>query len=240
MYQERTYRNWVTASNLIANQVCQAESDLLILAPGDIRQLAGDLLAEVRSDLVGYIQRDHKFLTSLKPHQPLHDAPLIATRMADSASLYGVGPMAAVAGAIAECVGEQISAVQSEVVVENGGDIFIHSQRPMTFTLFAGDRSPFSGKLKFTTRATRGRLGVCTSSGTVGHSYSQGRADAVCVISRSTPQADAAATALANKVRKQADIDPVLEYAAADGSILGVLAALGDRLGIWGDVEIVR
>ena len=239
MYQERTYRNWVTAQDLAAQHVCQAESDLLILADGDVTSLAHSLLAQVRSDLVNYIRRDEKFLTTRKTHQPLPDAPLIAKRMAQACAPYGVGPMAAVAGAIAECVGEQLSKAHPEVVIENGGDIFVHSQRPLVFTLYAGEESPFSGKLRFSTRDTRGTLGVCTSSGTVGHSFSAGCADAVCVLARSTPRADAGATALANLLQGPDDIDRILEFARNDQSILGLLAAHGDRLGVWGDVEIV-
>jgi ApbE superfamily uncharacterized protein (UPF0280 family) len=229
----------VASGELIPQPVCQSESDLLILADGDVAARAGSLLAQLRSDLEAYIRRDPRFLTARTPHPPLPDAPLVARRMAEAAKRYGVGPMAAVAGAIAEGVGEQLAGSNREVVVENGGDIYVRCRRPVVFTLYAGGDSPFSGRLRFGTRNTRGTMGVCTSSGTVGHSFSRGRADAVCVIARSTPLADAAATALANRVQNPEDIDPILEIAAADDSILGLLAAFGDRLGIWGDVEIV-
>jgi ApbE superfamily uncharacterized protein (UPF0280 family) len=236
LFQERTYRGWVNADDLVASHVCQDESDLYILSKGDATASAVDLLAEVRRDLEAYIRRDEKFCTALKPHQPAFNAPLIVRRMAAAAARYEVGPMAAVAGAIAECVGEQLP---GDAVVENGGDIFVRSGRPLVFTLYAGEESPFTGKLRFSPRL-EGAYGVCTSSGTVGHSKSFGNADAVCVIARDTAVADAAATALCNRIGSEADLDAVVQTAAGDDEILGVVAVLGERLGVWGRVEIVR
>jgi len=236
LYQERTYRGWVKADDLVASRVCQDESDLYILSSQDATGAAGDLLAEVRRDLETYIHRDEEFRTALKPHRTACGAPLIARRMAAAAARYDVGPMAAVAGAIAECVGEQLS---GDAVVENGGDIFVRSSRPLVFTLYAGEESPFTGRLRFSP-LVEGAYGVCTSSGTVGHSRSFGKADAVCVIARDTAVADAAATALCNRIESEADLDAVVEAAAADGEILGILAVMGERLGVWGCVEIVR
>lgn len=236
MFQERTYRHWVKADDLVASHVRRDESDLYILSKQDATAAAGGLLAEVRQDLEAYIRRDEKFCTTLKPHRTAYDAPLIARRMAAAAARYEVGPMAAVAGAIAECVGEQLS---GDAVVENGGDIFVRSGRPLTFTLYAGEESPFTGRLRFSPRV-EGSYGVCTSSGTVGHSKSFGKADAVCVIARDAAVADAAATALCNRVESEADLDRVLEAAAADDEILGLIAVMGERIGIWGCVEIVR
>ena len=236
MYQERTYRGWVRADDLVASHICRHESDLYILSGQDVTSSAAGLLEEVRRDLEAYIRRDEKFRTTLEPHQPAHDAPLIARRMAAAAERYKVGPMAAVAGAIAECVGEQIP---GDAVVENGGDIFVNCGRRLTFTLYAGDGSPFTGRLRFSPKL-EGAFGVCTSSGTVGHSKSFGEADAVCVIARDTAVADAAATALCNRIETEADVDGVVEAAADDDEILGTIAVMGERLGVWGSVEIVR
>ena len=144
--------------------------------------------------------------------------------------------MAAVAGAIAECVGEQLP---GDAVVENGGDIFVRSGRPLVFTLYAGEDSPFTGRLRFSPRVDEA-FGVCTSSGSVGHSRSFGKADAVCVIAKDTAVADAAATALCNRIKQNSDLDEVVKAAAKDEGILGIIVALGEVLGVWGKVEIVR
>lgn len=225
------------ADGLVPSHVCRDESDLFILAREDLARSASGLLEEVRRDLEAYIRRDEKFRTTLEPYQPAHDAPLIAVRMAAASARYGVGPMASVAGAIAECVGEQLASGVGDVVVENGGDIYAKSERPLVLTLYAGEESLFTGNLRFSPRVC-GSYGVCTSSGTVGHSKSFGKADAVCVIAQSVARADAAATALCNQIHTQADVDRVVEQ-AADREILGILVAMGDRLGLWGDVEIV-
>ena len=211
MYQERTYRSSIAVDDLVTSRVCAGESDLFILANQDVTRPAHGILLEVRNDLESYIRRDPVFLTSRVAHRPLNNAPWIVVRMAEVSSYYNVGPMAAVAGAVADCVGQQLMKSQTDVIIENGGDIFVHTRKPIVFTLYAGENSPFSGKLKFKPRFSGSYFGVCTSSGTVGHSYSQGRADAVCVVSQTASQADAAATAMGNKVKHRKDIDRVIQ-----------------------------
>ena len=239
MYQERTYRSLIAVDDLVTSRVCAGESDLFILANQDVTQRGHGFLLEVRNDLESYISRDPTFLTSRVAHRPLHNAPWIVIRMAEVSSYYNIGPMAAVAGAVADCVGQQLMKSQTDVIIENGGDIFVHTRKPIVFTLYAGKNSPFSGKLKFKPTLSDSALGVCTSSGTVGHSYSQGRADAVCVVSQTASQADAAATAMGNKVKHKKDIGQVIQEASNNQNILGIIVALEDKLGIWGEVEII-
>jgi hypothetical protein len=239
MYQERTYRSLITIDDLVASRVCAGESDLLILANQDVTRPGREFLLEVRNDLESYISRDPAFLTRRVAHRPLHNAPWIVIRMADVSSYYNIGPMAAVAGTVADCVGQQLMKSQTDVIIENGGDIFVHTRKPIVFTLYAGENSPFSGKLKFKPTLSDSPFGVCTSSGTVGHSYSQGRADAVCVVSQTASQADAAATAMGNKVQHRKDIDRVIQEASNNPNILGIIVALEDKLGVWGKVEII-
>ncbi len=239
MYQERTYRNLIAVDDLVASRVCAGESDLFVLANQDVTEPGRGFLLEVRNDIESYIRRDPTFLASQVAHSPLHNAPWIVIRMAEVSSYYNIGPMAAVAGAVADCVGQQLMKNQTDVIIENGGDIFVHTRKPIVFTLYAGEKSPFSGKLKFKPTSSDSTFGVCTSSGTVGHSFSQGRADAVCVVSQTASQADAAATAMGNKVKHKKDIGQVIQEASNNQSILGIIVALEDKLGIWGEVEIV-
>jgi ApbE superfamily uncharacterized protein (UPF0280 family) len=239
MYQERTYRSLITVDDLVASRVCVGESDLFILANQDVTQLGRDFLLEVRNDIESYISRDPTFFTSRVAHRPLHNAPWIVIRMTDVSSYYNIGPMAAVAGAVADCVGQQLMNSQTDVIIENGGDIFVHTRKPIVFTLYAGENSPFSGNLKFKPTISDSSFGVCTSSATVGHSYSQGRADAVCVVSQTASQADAAATAMGNKVQYKKDIGRVIQEASHNHNIFGIIVALEDKLGIWGEVEII-
>lgn len=238
MYQERTYREWVSPVGLVRTAVSLGESDLMILAPEDVSAPAGLLTREARDILEGYIREDAEFLRAMAPCEPACDAPAIIRAMAAAAERFGVGPMASVAGAVAKHVGEGLAEFD-ELIIENGGDIFVRSRRPVTMSLYAGERSPFTGKVEFRVHPEGGAIGVCTSSGTVGHSVSFGRADAVTVICDSAIDADAAATALGNDVKEESDVDRVIEKAASFNEIRGILIAVGDRLGVWGEVELI-
>jgi ApbE superfamily uncharacterized protein (UPF0280 family) len=159
--------------------------------------------------------------------------------MAEAGREWRVGPMAAVAGVVAEAVGRDLLEECETVIVENGGDVFVRSAEPVTFALYAGERSPFRDRVAFRVDADRG-AGVCTSSGVVGPSLSLGRADAVVVVAADTAQADAAATAIANRIERPVDVDRAVEDVAARGALDGLIACMGDRIGLWGQLELVR
>ncbi len=167
------------------------------------------------------------------------DAPQIVKAMAKAAADVGVGPMAAVAGAIAECVGKELLAFSEEVIVENGGDIFLKTLKRRLVGVYAGDNSPFTGKIALEIQPEETPLGVCTSAGTVGHSLSFGRADACIVLSTSTALADAAATALGNLIQEAGDIPKATDFASRTEGIRGVVVIKDDHMGIWGQVKVV-
>jgi len=147
--------------------------------------------------------------------------------------------MAAVAGAIAEQVGRGLLAQGvGEVLVENGGDLFLRRTRPVDVAVFAA-QSPLSGRVAIRVPPDQMPCGVCCSSGTVGHSLSLGKADAVVVVSRSAALADAAATGIANLVDgAPGSVEKALARAREIGAVDGVVVVLGDRLGAWGRVEL--
>jgi ApbE superfamily uncharacterized protein (UPF0280 family) len=148
--------------------------------------------------------------------------------------------MAAVAGVIAEYVGRGLlkRADCDEVVVENGGDIFMQRQKDCLAAIFAGE-SPLSYRVGIRIPARDMPLGICTSSGTVGHSLSLGQADSVTVIAHSTALADATATRLGNEVGRAGDLGPALKLAAEIPGLTGVVIVIGEELGAWGQVELV-
>jgi len=238
MYQPRTYRHWVKGDDLVEFSVVVKETDLFIRATSNLRRKAQKLVLKHRGSIEKYIARHPDFLTSLEPLDVGPEAPLIVRDMADAASLCGVGPMAAVAGAIAEFVGEELLDFSPEVIVENGGDIYLKSLRQRTIGIFAGG-SPLTGKLGLEINPEDTPLGICTSSGTVGHSLSFGRADAVIVLADSATLADAAATAIGNRVSEPADIEKGIELARDIGRLRGVVIIKDDKLGVWGEVKLM-
>jgi len=240
-YRQRDYRNQVSAGNLATFSVQVRETDLHILASRDVAAEAEAAVLRYRAQLEAYIADHPAFLPALVP-QPLDPlAPPIAKEMLRAGVVAGVGPMAAVAGAMAEFVGRDLLAIEGvdEVSIENGGDIFLARRQECVVAIFAG-ASPLSNRIGLKIALGRMPLGLCTSSGTVGHSLSFGAADAVTVLAGSTSLADAAATRIGNVVRSVRDLDHALAVAKAIDGVQGVVVIKDEQLGAWGDVELLR
>jgi ApbE superfamily uncharacterized protein (UPF0280 family) len=238
-YEPRTYRQWVKSSDLVSFTVVVKETDLYISAATNLKRKALKLVLKYRDMLERYIERHPSFLTSLRPIPPAEDAPQIVRAMSRAAETAGVGPMAAVAGAIAEFVGNELLPFSSEIIVENGGDIYLKSLKERVVGIYAG-KSPLTGRIGLVIRGEDTPLGICTSSGTVGHSLSFGQADAVVVLSKSATLADAAATAIGNLVVEDSDIQRGIELAKGIEGLSGVVIIKDDRLGLWGEVKICQ
>lgn len=239
MYEQRKYRQWIKDESLVNFQVISNESDLFIRADRDLRIEAEDLVKKYRRQIEHYIRRDPKFLTSLNPYEVDKNAPPIITEMAKAAERVHVGPMAAVAGAIAEYVGKELLTLSSEVIIENGGDVYIKSQKKRNLGIYAGN-SPYTGGLAIELKVQDMPLVVATSSGTVGHSLSFGSADAAVVISKSGALSDASATRLGNLVSCKEDINKALGAINKISGIDGALVIVGETIGIWGKVKLVK
>jgi len=237
MYQPRNYRHWVKDKSLVGFNVVVKETDLYIRASSDLKRKAHRLVLKYRQQLESYIERHPAFLTSLEPLAVGNDAPLIVIEMAEAATRVGVGPMAAVAGAIAEFVGKELLESSPEIIVENGGDIYLQSSTDRLIGIYAGE-SPLTGKVGLEIRGKDTPVGICTSSGTVGHSLSHGRADAVIALSKSTALADAAATAIGNVIKSTNDIPRGIELAISIKRLTGVIIIKDDKIGLWGKVKI--
>ena len=166
-------------------------------------------------------------------------APEIVREMMKASAKAGVGPMAAVAGAVAEHVGRDLLLHTRNVIIENGGDIYLKSLDDVYVGLFAG-RSPLRDRVSIKVRKEEMPLGVCTSSGTVGHSLSFGCADACCVKSGSVALADAAATAIGNLVKSKKDLQNALKTGMEIEGVLGIVIIIGDQLGVVGDIELIK
>ncbi|HPK53969.1 MAG TPA: UPF0280 family protein [Smithellaceae bacterium] len=237
-YEERTYRTLINKDNLISYNVKIAESDLLISSDTNLANQAYIYLARHRIFLENYIQIHPEFLSSLLPLPEDNLAPPLIRDMLRSAKICGVGPMAGVAGAISEYVANDLLDQTENIIIENGGDIFLVSKNRLTVAVYAGE-STLSYKINFTVKPEETPLGICTSSATVGPSLSFGRADAVCVISRSATLADAAASAIGNRVKNKNDIKSALSFGNEIPGIKGIIIILGNAIGVIGDVEFI-
>lgn len=243
-YVERTYRALASESRLLSSFARVKDTDLHILADREVSDRAFELALQFRLPVETYIRRHPEFLSALTPLPDDILAPPIVRDMLTAGSIAGVGPMAAVAGAIAEYVGRALLREGCrEVMVENGGDIFISRATECTVAIFAGE-SPLSLKVGVKLPAETMPVAVCTSSGKVGHSLSFGEADSVTVIARGAALADAAATRLGNEVGRAAEgeagIRRALAVSRAIAGIGGVVVVCGEKIGAVGDVELVR
>jgi hypothetical protein len=237
-YTERHYRKRVRSADLLSFHVAVKETDLWISAEQVLEKEALDLVLECRQRLEHYIASHPAFVTALQPLPADPYAPAMIKEMIFRTRALGVGPMASVAGAIAQHVGGGLLRWSPQVIVENGGDIFLKAARRVTVSLFAGP-SPLSGKVGLMIPERMMPVGVCSSSATVGHSLSMGVADAVCVLSPSATLADGAATALCNRIGGKKELKRLDALAGAIEGIVGVVVIMGDELATWGDVELV-
>lgn len=215
------------------------ETDLHIQARSNLTEEAVRAVLRAREMIESYGRTDPSFLTSLVPVKAKFPTPDIAVSMIEAGKLANVGPMAAVAGAVAEFTGRKLLEASNEVIVENGGDIFMKLDTDAVFGIHAGD-SVLSMKTGVRLQNQDSPIALCTSSGTLGHSKSFGRADAATVVSHSCALADATATALGNLVNTESDIEAAIEQGAAIPGILGIIIIKGKSLGAWGDLELVR
>jgi ApbE superfamily uncharacterized protein (UPF0280 family) len=239
MYEPRAYRHWVKGKGLVSFNIVVKETDLCIRAATNLRRKAYKLVLKYRDILERYIERHPTFLTSLEPVSVGDDAPHIIKSMAEATAKVGIGPMASVAGAIAEFVGNELLVFSPEIIVENGGDIYLKSLRQRLVGIYAGE-SPLTGKIGLKINGEDTPLGICTSSGTVGHSLSYGKADAVIALSKSAILADAAATAIGNLIIQSNDISNGVEFAKGIEGLRGVIIIKDDNMGLWGEVKICQ
>ena len=239
MYEERTYRNLVRADDLVKFEVIVKETDLLVRARRDLSTESRESVLKYRHQLETYLSENPGFGRSLVPVEEDTLAPEIVKEMIRVSGLAHVGPMASVAGAVAEFVSKDLLRLSDELIIENGGDIYLATSKERIIGLFAG-ASPLSLKVGLIVAPEDAPLGICTSSGTVGPSLSFGKADAVCILSKSAALADAAATAVGNVVKAKKDIEHGLELGKGIEGVNGVLIVMGDKLGAWGNVRLTR
>lgn len=229
------YKNvlYVKDEKLQIYEVIYKETKLIVTTEKNLSNKILKWIISFRKPLEKYIQSHPEFFTSLKPLTPDKSAPEIVKHMCNITTKVGVGPMASVAGTIAEYVGKKLLYSQKKVIIENGGDIFVYFDRPIVVGIYAGEHSPFSHKVKIKINLVNQPLGICTSSGTVGRSLSFGTADAVTVVSNSASFSDAVATATGNIVKTEKNLHKAVEFAKSFPETMFVSVIKNKSIAIW-------
>lgn len=236
-YQRRFYRDWVKAKDLCQTRIVAKETDIYIYTNKALdEELVEERIRSYRWEIENYIDRERRFLVALKPLEVELNAPAIIKEMAAQSKKAGVGPMAAVAGAVAESLGRDlIKSGYKDVIIENGGDIFLKTTRSRRVGVYAG-RSKLWNNLTLKIMPKSTPLGICTSSGALGHSLSFGCADSVSILSKSASLADAVATATANRIKSVKDLKNALDFAKGINGVLGAVIIMKNNLLSWGKI----
>ena len=243
-YRERSYRSRFSGDNRRWFCVKFLESDLWIGVDNGSYHASMEsdtyaMLVDLRRAMDAYILMDPQYKAALTPYDAGLEAPSILKEMSRVSHKTGIGPMSAVAGAVALRVADFLKEKfdVEEVIVENGGDIYASEAEDMDISVFAG-QSPLSEKVGLHIPASAFPCGICTSSGTVGPSLSLGRADAMMIVCRDVLLADSYATAIANRIKTVNDLQPVIESIQNIPDILGALAIKDDQLAVTGQYEL--
>lgn len=235
-HTRRFYRHsapsWGTAFN-----VKHHASDLHILAGSDLHDEALRILVKLREELDSHIREHQDFLYSLSPVDRPGSCAEITAMMYEASRLTGTGPMAAVAGAVAELVGRELLIHSPSVIVENGGDIWLNSPDTVVIAVYAKNIY-FRDNIALRINSGQMPCSVCTSTPRLGHSLSFGKADSVTIVARGGALADAAATMTCNMVQDENDMESALDRAMSVPGVSGGLIVFRDKLAIQGDIEL--
>ncbi|MFA7676653.1 MAG: UPF0280 family protein [Candidatus Omnitrophota bacterium] len=236
MYQERFYRDSIKANYKL--EISFKESDLLICSKEEIAPgLAKKTLIDCYEAVENYAKLKPEFLTSLCPLKEDKKAPVVVQKMLAAASNANIGPFASVAGAIAEETGLRLSLFSQEIIIENGGDIFLKINEDKTIGVYAGsDFEPEGIKLKIKSRNYP--FGLASSSARIGHSLNFGRADLVTILSSQAAVADALATSLSNQIKQREDIEKIFSRITTNHFVEGLLIVFGGEIFLWGDLRL--
>lgn len=256
IFDNRTYRSRVKGDDLRGFSVTVKETNLFIQAEKDLSQEVLDIVLDARHIIEDYIISREEFKTSLIPIEDDPFAPAVIRAMIVDSARVGVGPMAGVAGAIAEYVARGLIDVSEEgvdaissVIVENGGDIFMVSEGHRVIALHIPPSMTHtrremevvvseSGGLGIEISDASQGIGISSSSSSFGHSMSLGLCDLTTVVAESGALSDAAATGLGNSVRDEKDIEGALDNIIAIPGVQGGLVVMGGKIGIKGDIRL--
>ena len=184
-----------------------------------------------------YIAAHPLFLSSLSPLDFDDNAPAIIKTMLSAGKKAGIGPFSAVAGAVALYIGKELFKPKEELVIENGGDVFLATANPKRVLLQLGRASKIK-QVEIVIPPRKENFGMGSSSAKIGHSLNFGSADLVTVIAKNSAYADSFATAFSNQIKNKKDLEEISAFARREEDIYGFVAVLGNSVACWGDIEI--
>jgi ApbE superfamily uncharacterized protein (UPF0280 family) len=235
----KVYRKSITNTDLTFYRVTHGPTDLYVGSEKNYHDIVLAEIVKVRKILDEHIANNPKFLESLVPIGYNEFDNIIVKEMCIAAGKAGVGPMATVAGVFNRQAYNSIKMLSSQVVIENGGDVFCKTKERITCGLYAG-KSPLNMKLGVKVSGDYVPYGVCSSAKTIGHSLSFGNADLAMVICEDVLLADGLATKLGNMIKTKKDLKSALEYVYDHHEILGAAGIIESDIALVGDLDIVH
>ncbi|MCM8756614.1 MAG: UPF0280 family protein [Candidatus Omnitrophica bacterium] len=237
MYEERFYRYYCSKKEYNLD-ISYKESDLYIVSDKPLeKNFTLKILVKYYNQIKDYIKKNPHFLTSLSPLPIDEQALPIVKDMLLAGKISAVGPFASVAGAIAFYVGKELLNYCNQIIIENGGDVFLKIDTDIIMGVYLGDNfNPKNLTIKVSKRNSP--FGICSSSAKIGHSLNFGCVDLLTVISKDVIVADALATAYSNEIKKEKDVKNILNQARQNPYVDGIIVAFRGKLFLWGDIEL--
>ena len=232
----RIYRNYSQKKEYKFN-ITYKESDLYIICDKNLKKDAFITLLKYRNIIENHIRLFPEFLTSLKPLKiPDIEIPEIIKEMYFASKYANVGPFASVAGAISEFVGRKLKEKCNEILIENGGDLYLNGKKDRIVGIWTLKNYKLGLKIK----GDELPLSICSSSSKIGHSLSFGNVDLVTVIAKNGAFSDAMATSICNKIKNTNDIDEVLKKIEINEILRGVIIIYKNKIGFKGKLNFIK
>jgi len=238
VYADRDiYRNKISAEGRYSFRVDYKYSGLYIICDRDIGSELEEAILSFYRDIEMIIAGQPDFEKSLAPVKAGKDLPLTIKEMYCAGKVFNVGPMASIAGALCDHLAKNLTDRCGFLMIENGGDVYIKSSSLFEVGIFTKNIY-FKDKLTLLIEAGQTPCGICSSSGRFGHSLSLGKSDLVTVLSKTATTADAAATAVANTINSEEDIDAAITRFSQYSEIEGLIIIKNKRIGLWGKLQL--
>lgn len=235
---KNVYRRKVRNGEKYNWKVIYKYSDLLISSDKDISDKIEKPVKEIYKLLEFCIKKDPIFFKSLSPVRIKSYFPEIIKKMCEKSAIFNVGPMATVAGAVSEYLADNLNKYCSQLIIENGGDVYIRSKKDVNVGVYLKNKY-FEDKINLKIKKGNTPCGLCSSSGSFGHSLSLGKSDLVVVLAESTVSADGAATAVANNIISPDDISQTINHYKKVNEVEGILIVKDSKIGLWGNLELI-